>query len=58
MNLSSKNYKRFAKNMSKLSTAAQNEMHAWILANGGYQSIQFEAAIAEAYRIATKYGEA
>jgi hypothetical protein len=44
--------------MSKLSIAAQNEMHAWILANGGYQSIQFEAAIAEAYRIATKYGEA
>ena len=58
MNLSSRNYKRFAKNMSKLSTAAQNEMHAWIIANGGYQSIQFEAAIAEAYRIATKYGEA
>lgn len=58
MNLSSENYKRFAKNMSKLSKAAQVEMHNWIIANGGYHAIQFEAVIAEAYRIATKYGEA
>lgn len=58
MNLSSENYKRFAKNMSKLSKAAQVEMHDWILANGGYHAIQFETVIAEAYRISTKYGEA
>ena len=58
MNLSSENYKRFAKNMSKLSKAAQVEMHNWIIANGGYHAIQFESVIAEAYRIATKYGEA
>lgn len=44
--------------MSKLSKAAQVEMHNWIIANGGYQAIQFETVIAEAYRIATKYGEA
>ena len=58
MNLSSKQYKKFANTMSKLSNAAQVEMHNWIIANGGYQAIQFEAAIAEAYAIATKYGEA
>lgn len=33
-------------------------MNAWIVSQGGYQAIQFETAIAEAYRIATKYGEA
>ena len=44
--------------MSQLSKKASAEMDAWILANGGYQSIQFETAIAKAYAIASKYGEA
>ena len=58
MNLSTRQYRKFANTMSKLSKAAQAEMSAWIIANGGYQAIQFETAIAQAYAISTKYGEA
>ena len=44
--------------MSQLSKKASAEMDAWILAQGGYQAVQFEDAIAMAYSISKKYGEA
>ena len=58
MKLSSKQWKKYQQAMTGLSARATNEMAKWIAANGGYQMIQFEAAIAKAYAITTKYGEA
>lgn len=58
MKISKKAWTRYQKRMSLLSEKASAEMSAWIVSQGGYQAIQFEAAIVEAYRIATKYGEA
>lgn len=37
---------------------AQQEMLAFIEAAGGYTEVEFDAAIAKAYQLATKYGEA
>ena len=58
MNLSSKQWKKFSKTMSSISNKAQAEMSTWIVAQGGYTAIEFEVAIAKAYEIAAKYGEA
>ena len=58
MKLSSKQWKKYQQAMAGLSARATNEMAKWIAANGGYQMIQFETAIAKAYAITTKYGEA
>lgn len=44
--------------MVGLSTKATNEMAKWIASRGGYQMIQFEDAIAYAYALSKKYGEA
>ena len=44
--------------MAGLSTKATNEMAKWIASRGGYQMIQFEDAIAYAYALSKKYGEA
>ena len=58
MVISSKQWKQYQRRLSRISEKASAEMSAWIVANGGYQSIQFEAAIAKAYELATKFGEA
>ncbi len=51
-------WNRYRNAMSKLSKQASAEMESWIASQGGYQAIEFEAAIAKAYQISTKYGEA
>ena len=51
-------WKKYKNAMSLLSKKAASEMDAWILAQGGYQAVQFEDAIAMAYSISKKYGEA
>lgn len=58
MKLSSKQWKKFSKSMSALSNQAQVEMATWIASQGGYTAIEFEVAIAKAYELTTKYGEA
>lgn len=58
MQISSKSWKKYQQRLTRISTAAANEMSAWITAQGGYAAIEFEAAIAKAYQLATKYGEA
>lgn len=58
MKISSKQWRKYQRAMSSLSTRASAEMQKWIIANGGYQAIQFEAAITQAYLISKKYGEA
>ena len=58
MQISNKQWKQYQRRLSRISEKASAEMSAWIVANGGYQSIQFEAAIVKAYELATKYGEA
>lgn len=58
MVISSKQFKKYQKAMSGLSAKATSEMSKWIAAQGGYQMIQFEDAIAYAYALSTKYGEA
>ena len=44
--------------MSLISEKAASEMNAWIMAQGGYEMIEFEAAINYAFKLTTKYGEA
>lgn len=44
--------------MSLISEKAASEMNAWIMAQGGYEMIEFEAAINYAFILTTKYGEA
>ncbi len=44
--------------MSLISEKAASEMNAWIMAQGGYKMIEFEAAINYAFKLTTKYGEA
>lgn len=58
MRISKKQWTTYQKKLSAISTKASEEMGAWIAAQGGYQAVQFEAAIAKAYELATKYGEA
>ena len=58
MEISSKQFKKYQKAMVGLSTKATNEMAKWIASRGGYQMIQFEDAIAYAYALSKKYGEA
>ena len=58
MVISSKQLKKYQKAMAGLSAKATSEMNRWIVARGGYQMIQFEDAIAYAYALSTKYGEA
>lgn len=57
MQISRKQWKNYQTKLSKLSAKASQEMNAWITAQGGYTAIEFDAAIAKAYQLATKYGE-
>ena len=58
MQIKKNQWNRYRNAMSQLSKKASAEMDAWILAQGGYQAVQFEDAIAMAYSISKKYGEA
>ena len=58
MQIKKNQWNRYRNAMAQLSKRASAEMDAWILAQGGYQAIQFEDAIAMAYSISKKYGEA
>ena len=49
---------KFKKRMSNISQKATDEFLAWITSNGGYAAIDFDDAIAKAYELITKYGEA
>ena len=48
----------YRRKMTALSEKASKEMGAWIYAKGGYTMVEFDEAIAYAYALATKYGEA
>ena len=56
--VSQRDWNRFRRKMTALSEAASKEMGAWIYAKGGYAMVEFDEAIAYAYALVTKYGEA
>lgn len=58
MKISKKTWDKYRKKMSLISEKAASEMNAWIMAQGGYEMIEFEAAINYAFKLTTKYGEA
>ena len=58
MKITKKQWSRYQKKLSSISTAAANAMRTWIISQGGFSAIEFEVAIAKAYELATKYGEA
>lgn len=58
MKVTKKQWNRYQRRLSAISTTAANEMRAWIISQGGFTAIEFEVAIAKAYELATKYGEA
>ena len=58
MKVTLKDWIKFKKRMSAISQKATDEFLSWILANGGYSAIDFDVAIAKAYELITKYGEA
>lgn len=58
MKITRKQWKAYQSKLSSLSKKATDEMLAWITAQGGYTAVEFEAAIAQMYAIATRYGEA
>lgn len=58
MKVTKKQWSRYQRRLSAISEAASNAMKTWITSQGGFTAIEFEVAIAKAYSIATKYGEA
>lgn len=58
MKVTRKQWNRYQKKLSAISAKASSEMLSWITAQGGFTAIEFDAAIAKAYALATKYGEA
>lgn len=58
MKFGEKSWKAFQKKQAAVVDKAQEEMLAYIEAAGGYTELEFDAAIAKAYQLATKYGEA
>lgn len=58
MKITKQIWDKYRKQMSLISEKAASEMNAWIMAQGGYEMIEFEAAIQIAHALATKYGEA
>lgn len=58
MKVTRKQWNKYQKKLSSISARASSEMLSWITAQGGFTAIEFEAAIAKAYALATKYGEA
>lgn len=58
MKVTRKQWNRYQKKLSAISAKASSEMLSWITAQGGFTAIEFDVAIAKAYALATKYGEA
>lgn len=58
MKVTRKQWNNYQKKLSSISARASSEMLSWITAQGGFTAIEFETAIAKAYALATKYGEA
>ena len=58
MKVTKKQWSKYQKQLSAISNKASSEMLTWITSQGGFTSIEFETAIAKAYALATKYGEA
>lgn len=58
MKVTKSQWSRYQRKLSAISTKASSEMLSWITSQGGFTAIEFESAIAKAYVIATKYGEA
>lgn len=58
MKITRAQWNKFKNTASKLSKLASQEMDAWIIAQGGYTAVEFDDAIAMAYAISKKYGEA
>lgn len=58
MKYAEKTWKTIQKKQAAVVDKAQQEMLAFIEAAGGYTEVDFDAAIAKAYQLATKYGEA
>ena len=58
MKVTRKQWNKYQKKLSSISARASSEMLSWITAQGGFTAIEFEAALAKAYALATKYGEA
>ena len=58
MKVTRKQWNKYQKKLSAISAKASSEMLSWITAQGGFTAIEFDAAIAKAYALATKYGEA
>ena len=54
----SKEFNKYGEKLSKLSDRAFKEMASWINAQGGYSMVDFDDAIAYAYALTKKYGEA
>lgn len=58
MKVTKKQWSRYQKKLNAISTNAAKAMQVWIASQGGFTAIEFEVAIAKAYALATKYGEA
>lgn len=58
MKITKKQWTNYQKRLTAINKKAEQEMLDWITARGGYQAVEFDDAIAKAYELATKYGEA
>lgn len=58
MKITKKQWQTYQKRLTAINKKAEEEMRLWISARGGYQAVEFDEAIAKAYELATKYGEA
>lgn len=58
MKVTKRQWNNYQRKLKALSASAYNEMLSWIISQGGFTAIEFEIAIAKAYELATKYGEA
>lgn len=58
MKVTKKQWSRYQKKLNSISEKAAKAMQVWITSQGGFTAIEFEVAIAKAYVLATKYGEA
>lgn len=54
----SKQFNAYGRKLSQLSDRAFKEMSKWINSKGGYANVEFDDAIAYAYALTKKYGEA
>lgn len=58
MKITKKQWTNYQQRLNAINKKAEEEMRLWITSRGGYQAVEFEDAIAKAYELSTKYGEA